>query len=297
MKYVITGGAGHISKPVVEKLLAAGNLVTVIGRNAENLKELVNQGATAAIGSVNDVKFLTETFEGANAVYTMVPPNFSAADWKAFIGQTGSNYAQAIKNTGVKYVVNLSSIGAHLPDGVGPVSGLYRIEQALNALKDVNVKHLRPSYFFNNFLASAGMVKHMNIIGSNFGGENFKVVLTDTNDIADAAAEELLNLNFSAHSVRYIASDERDINEVAKVLGTAVGKPELPWVVFSNEQAYEGMIGAGLPQEIARNYEEMGDAMNTGKMAEDYWKNHPAKLGKIKLEDFAKTFAAVYNAN
>src|SRR5258706_10242307 len=103
MKYVITGGAGHISKPIVEKLLAAGHLVTVIGRNAENLKELVNQGARAAIGSVNDVKFLTETFEAANAVYTMVPPNFSAADLKASIAQTGANYAQAIKNTGLKY--------------------------------------------------------------------------------------------------------------------------------------------------------------------------------------------------
>ena len=179
MKYVITGGAGHISKPIVEKLLAAGHLVTVTGRNAENLKDLVNKGAVAAIGSVDDVKFLSQTFEGANAVYTMVPPNFSAVDWKAWIGQVGTNYAQAVKNAGVKYVVNLSSIGAHLPDGVGPVSGLYRAEQALNALKDVNVKHLRASYFFNNLLANAGMVKQMNIIGSNFGGENFKIVLAD----------------------------------------------------------------------------------------------------------------------
>ncbi len=297
MEYVITGGAGHISKPIAEKLLAAGHLVSVIVRNAANLKELTDKGATAAIGSVDDVKFLAETFESANAVYTMVPPNFAATDWKGWIGQAGANYAQAIKNAGVKYVVNLSSIGAHLPDGVGPVSGLYRVEQVLNALKDVNVKHLRPSYFFNNLLANTGMVKHMNIIGSNFGGENFKLILTDTNDIAEAAAEELLNLNFTAHSVRYIASDERDVNEVAKVLGTAVGKPELPWVVFSNEQAYEGMVQAGLPPEIAKNYEEMGNASHTGKMAEDYWKNHPAKLGKTKLEDFAKTFAAVYNAN
>ena len=297
MKYVITGGAGHISKPVVEKLLAGGHLVTVIGRNAENLKELVAKGATAAVGSVDDIKFLTKTFQGADAVYTMIPPNMAAPDWKSWIGQTGANYAQAIKNAGVKYVVNLSSIGAHMAEGAGPVSGLYRAEQALNALKDVNIKHLRPSYFFNNLLGNAGMVKQMNIIGSNFGGKNFKMVLVDTNDIAEAAVEELLTLNFRGNSIRYIASDERDINEVAKILGVAVGKPELPWVVFSNEQAYEGMIQAGLPQEVAKNYAEMGNALNTGTMSEDYWKNHPATLGKIKIEDFAKTFAAVYNAN
>ena len=83
MKYVITGGAGHISKPVVEKLLAGGHLVTVIGRNAENLKELVAKGATAAVGSVDDIKFLTKTFQGADAVYTMIPPNMAAPDWKS----------------------------------------------------------------------------------------------------------------------------------------------------------------------------------------------------------------------
>jgi uncharacterized protein YbjT (DUF2867 family) len=117
MKYVITGGAGNISKPMAEKLLAVGHEVVVIGRNAENLKSLTDKGAKAAIGSVEDVAFLTETFKGADAVYTMVPPTFGAADWKAHIAQIGKNYADAIKAAGVKYVVNLSSIGAHLQKG------------------------------------------------------------------------------------------------------------------------------------------------------------------------------------
>ena len=139
------------------------------------------------------------------------------------------------------------------------------------------------------------MVKQMSIIGSNFGGDNFKMILTDTNDVGEAATEELLNLNFTGHSIRYIASDERNINEVAKIFGDAIGKPGLPWVVFTNDQAYEGMLQAGLPQEIARNFAEMGNALHTGIMQEDYWKHHPEKLGKVKIENFAKTFAAVYN--
>lgn len=297
MKYVITGAAGHISKPVAEKLLAGGHLVTVISRRAENLKELVGKGATAAIGSVEDVRFLTETFEDANAVYTMVPPNMAAADWKGYIAQTGANYAQAIKNSGVTHVVNLSSIGAHMSQGAGPVSGLYFAEQALNGLKNVNILHLRPSYFFDNLLSNSGLIKQLNIMGSNFGGEGFKMALAATSDIAEAAAAELLKLNFTGSSVRYIASDERDTSEIASLIGSAVGKPGLPWVVFSDEQAYGGMIQAGLPPEIAKNYEEMGHAIHTGKMTEDYWKNRPAQLGKVKLENFAKTFATVYNAN
>ena len=297
MKYVVTGGAGNISKPLAEQLLRAGHQVTVIGRNAEHLKPLTNLGAKAAIGSVDDLAFLKKTFAGADAVYTMVPPNYTTNDMKASIAEVGNNYAAALKTSKVKYVVNLSSVGAHLADGVGPVSGLYRVEQALNELQDINIKHLRPTYFFSNFLGNVGMVKNMNIIGGNFGGDDFKMLLADPNDIAEVAFEELSNLNFTGHSVRYIGSDERSTADIAKTIGSAIGNPQLPWVTFTDEQAYGGMLQMGLPENAAKNYAEMGHAMHDGSMFEDYWKHHPDKLGKTKLEDFAKTFAAVYNSN
>lgn len=297
MKYVITGGAGHISRPLTEKLLNAGHDVTVISRNAEHIKSLTDKGAKGAIGSVQDVDFLRKTFAGADAVYTMIPPKYDVTDLKAHIASVGKNYAEAIKANNIKYVVNLSSVGAHLRDGAGPPSGLYHVEQALNESKNTNIKHLRPVYFFANFLGNVGMVKNMNIIGGNFGGANFKMVLTDTNDIAEVAFEELSKLDFTGHSVRYIASDEPSTDDIAKSLGAAIGKPELPWVVFSDEQALGGMMQMGIPENIAKNYAEMGHAIHSGIFYEDYWKNHPAKLGKTKLEDFAKTFAAVYNAN
>jgi uncharacterized protein YbjT (DUF2867 family) len=294
MKYVITGGAGNISKPLTELLLKAGHQVTVIGRNAENLKDLTALGATAAIGSVDDVAFLTKTFTGANAVYTMVPPNYGASDMKAYIIQIGKNYTEAIKASGVKYVVNLSSIGAHLPKGAGPISALYQVEQSFNALRDVNILHLRPGYFFLNFLGSIGMVKHANILGSNWGSGDDKIVLVNPADIAPVAAEALLSLKFTGHTVKYIASDERTGSDIAKTLGSAIGKSDLPWIKFSDDDAYQGMVQAGLPNEIALNYREMGQLMNDGTLFEDYWKNRPA-LSKTKLEDFAKVFASAYN--
>ncbi len=295
MNYVITGGAGHISKPLAEKLLAKGHGVTVISRNAKNVAELVAKGAKAAIGSVEDAGFLTKTFAGAQAVYTMVPPDMGATDWKSWIGQIGKNYAQAIKANRVKYVVNLSSIGAHMSEGCGPVSGLHREENELNTLDDVHIKHLRPGYFYPNLFANITLAKNLGIIGGNFGGSTPLLVMSDTQDIAEVAAEELLNLGFAGHSIRYIASDEITSDEVAKILGAAIGKPELPWVIFSDEQAYSGAIQAGFPEEIAKNYVEMGGAIRSGKMVEDYFKHHPATLGKTKLKDFAKVFAAVYN--
>lgn len=297
MKYVITGSLGHISKPLSQKLINAGHEVTIISSKESNRPTIEKLGAKAAIGSVEDVAFLTSSFAGADAVYTMVPPNFAATNWKEWIGQIGKNYAAAIKANQIKHVVNLSSVGAHLPDGCGPVSGLYKAEQALNTLADVKIRHLRPTYFFDNLLANIGLVKQMDIMGSNFGEADEKIVLTATSDIVDAAFEELSSLQFNGHSVRYIASDERTSGEIAKIIGSAINKPSLPWVVFTNEQSTAGMLQAGLPEEATKNYVEMGDALHSGRMMEDFWKNHPSSLGKVKLEDFARTFAAVYNAN
>jgi uncharacterized protein YbjT (DUF2867 family) len=298
MKYVITGGAGNTAKTITENLLNAGHNVTVIGRHSEHLAHLIAKGAHAAIGSVEDVEFLKKAFAEADAVYTMAPPNHSiTSDWKGYIEQIGKNYAAAIKNSRIKYVVNLSSIGAHLEDGCGPVTGLHRVEEALNTLANVAIKHLRPSYFYQNLLANTGLVKHMSIIGSNFSvaAGNFPIV--DPADIAAVATEELLNHDFKGHTVRYIASDETGTNEIASALGQTIGKPDLKWIQFSDADALKGMLQAGLTEEIAKNYIEMGQALHTGKMTEDYQKNHPGSLGKIKLEDFAKQFAAVYNAN
>lgn len=296
MKYIITGGAGNISKPLTLALLKAGHAVTVIGRNAANLSELSAAGATAAIGSVEDIDFLTKTFTGADAVYTMVPPVYGVPDWKGYIGSIGENYAAAIKAAGVKFVVNLSSIGAHLPDGVGPVSGLYRAEQALNALTDVNIKHLRPSYFYNNLLANIGMIKGIGIIGANFETPEGKFPIVAPADIAAVAAENLLSLSFTHHSIQYIVSDEVSTDKIAAVLGESIGKPDLKWVLFTDEQALGGMLQAGVPEENARNYAEMNHSIQTGKMFEDYFTIHPPVSGKIKLADFAKDFAAAYNA-
>jgi uncharacterized protein YbjT (DUF2867 family) len=296
MKYVVTGGAGNISTPLVKNLLAAGHQVTVIGRNADHLKPLVQLGAKAAIGSVEDAAFLTQTFKGADAVYTMVPPKWDAANWKKHIGQVGENYAAAIKGSTIKQVVNLSSLGAHMPEGCGPVSGLFFAEKALNQLEGVHVLHLRPAYFYQNLLANIGLIKNAGIIGSNFAVSGNKFVIVDPSDIAEVATQALLN-PFTGKSVRYIASDEVSTDAIAQTIGAAIGKPDLKWVAFTDADTLNGMLHAGLSKEVAENYVEMGGAVNSGKMSEDYWKNKPATLGKVKLADFAKVFASVYAAS
>ena len=294
MKYVITGSLGHISKPLTASLVQAGHQVTVISSSADRIPAIEALGAQSAIGSVEDQQFLAKTFAGADAVYTMIPPTWAATDWKAHIHHIGKVYTDAIKTSGVKKVVNLSSLGAHMPDGCGPVSGLHHAENELNKLDGVTITHLRPGFFYYNMLANIGMIKGMGIIGGNYG-DNATLVLAHPTDIAAAAAEELQYTAATSHSIRYIASDERTTADIARVLGTAIGKPELPWINFKDEDSYNGMLQAGLSPDVAKNYTEMGHAMATGQMIADYVHHQPTHSA-TKLEDFATEFAAAYNA-
>lgn len=293
MKYVILGSLGNVSRPLTQKLIAAGHSVTVVSSNKERAEEIILMGAQAAIGSIEDVDFLINTFAGNDAVYTMVPPYFGASDWKRYIAGIGQNYALAIRTSRIKFVVNLSSIGAHLPSGCGPVSGLHFVEQTLNRLEDTNIKHLRPGFFYTNLLGNINMVKTMGIIGGNYGNHT-TMIYAHPEDIADIAFRELNELSFRGKSFRYIASDIKTTDETAQILGKAIEKPNLSWINFSDEDTFAGMIQSGVPEEIALNYTEMGHAMRKGDMQADFMKHRPLQLGKIKMETFAKTFADVY---
>jgi uncharacterized protein YbjT (DUF2867 family) len=295
MKYVITGGAGHIATPLAEQLLAAGHSVTVVGRSAEKLQSLVSKGATAAVGSVEDAAFIKTAFAGADAVYAMIPPNFVVENFRHYQNTVARNYTDAIVANNIQHVVVLSSIGAHMGNGAGPVDGLADFEDLLKKHSSLNVKFLRPSYFMYNLFAMIPLIKGMNITGGNFAGGEEKLVLVHTSDIAAAAAEELLSLNFTGYSVRYVAGDEKTGAEIAGTLSEAIGKPGITWIEFTDEQSLEGMKQAGLNETMSEAYTTMGRALREGKMQEDYWKNKPV-LGKIKLEAFAKEFAAAFNA-
>lgn len=294
MKYVITGSLGHISKPVVKKLVAAGHSVTVVSSHSDRAKDIQALGATAAVGSVEDPAFVHAAFTGADAVYLMIPPNWTPeGGWLQYQQKVTHHFLDAIRAHQIKNVVLLSSVGAHLRTGAGPVDGLGYCEEKLAELSDVNVKVLRPSYFYYNLFSMVPLIKNMNIMGSNFGSTDEKLVLTHTDDIADVVAESLLKLDFQGYSIEYIASDERHPKEIAQVLSAAVGKAGTPWVEFKDADALNGMLQSGLHPAIANGYVELGAGIRSGAVQADYWKHRPA-LGKKKLEDFAREFAAAY---
>ncbi len=175
MKITLTGSLGHIGKPLTQELVRKGHQVTVINSSLDKQKEIENIGAIAAIGSLEDVDFITTSFTNADVVYTMVPPaNYfdHNLDLLGYYERIGNNYAKAIEQTRLKKVVNLSTIGGHMNKGNGILTGAHHVENILNKLApDVAITHIRPTEFYYNLLLQVHSAKNNGFIGSNIGAE------------------------------------------------------------------------------------------------------------------------------
>jgi len=298
MKIILTGSLGNISKPLAIDLVKKGHSVTVISSKAERQAAIEAIGAKAAIGSMEDVDFLTTAFKGADVVYAMETLGAGAffdhnLDVMAGITKIGDNYKQAIQQSGVKHVVHLSSIGAHTNKGNGLLAFHYNVENSLRELPaNVSIKFMRPVGFYYNMFAFIPTIKAQGAIFSNYGGDE-KEPWVSPLDIAAVIAEEI-EKPFVGRTIRYVASDELSPNEVAKILGEAIGKPDLKWIAIPDEQLLNGMIGAGMNPQTAKGFVEMNESRRGGVLYQDYYQHKPV-LGKVKLIDFAKDFAAVYN--
>lgn len=295
MKIIVTGSLGHISKPLAIELVQKGHTVTVISSNPEKQKDIEALGATAAIGSLEDVNFLTATFTGADAVYTMVPPaNYfdQNLDVTAYCLRIGNNYVVAIRDSGVKHVVHLSSVGAHLVKHSGIILAHHDVEAILDKLADVAITYMRPVGFYYNLYSFVAMIKKDGIIAANYGADD-ELIWVSPIDIAATIAEEL-ETSPESREVRYVASDELTGNETASILGKAMGNPDLKWIIIANEQMQSGLEAAGIQPIIAAGLVEMYASQHNGVLTEDYYRNKPAVMGKVKLTDFAKEFAAAF---
>ncbi|SEC70424.1 Uncharacterized conserved protein YbjT, contains NAD(P)-binding and DUF2867 domains [Maribacter dokdonensis] len=297
MKITLAGSLGHIGRPLTQELVQKGHSVTVISSNAERQKDIEAMGAKAAIGAIENVDFITTAFRGADAVFCMVPPaNYfdHNLDLLAYYKNLGNNYAQAITQSGVKKVVNLSSIGAHMKEGNGILQGTFYVESILNALpSDVAITHIRPTEFYYNLLPQVHSAKENGFIASNIRGEVVNAWVSPT-DIASVIAEEITS-PLAGHKVRYVVSDELTYNALAKILGEAIGNSDLKWITLADEQLTEGLKAAGMQPAIAEDMTAMYAAINSGLLYEHYNQHKPKKIGTLKMKDFAQDFAEAYN--
>jgi uncharacterized protein YbjT (DUF2867 family) len=288
-----TGKTGHV---VAEQLLAAGVKVRALGRSKEKLAALTKLGAEPVVGDATRAADLTAAFRGADGVYAMVPPRYDAPDLLAHYDQVNGAIATAISESGVRRVVYLSSLGAELPGGMGPVTGLHHGEEKLRALPGLDLLLLRPGYFYENHYGSLGLIKSQGLNGSATN-PNVAFVQIASRDIGVAAAKALHARDFSGASVRELFGP-RDLSmtEATRILGSKIGKPDLKYVQFPDEGVVAALKGAGFSESTGRLFVEMSHGFNEGK-GRPTQPRTPANTGATTFESFAEEWAKAYQAS
>lgn len=289
---LVMGATGNIGSKITAHLLANGQKVRCVARHFPNKDAL--KGAEFAEGDANSVSFLTDAMRGCKAVFTLIPPNFHSHEVRFYQNKFGEVIAEAIEEAGVKKVVNLSSVGADLESGTGPILGLHDQEQRLNEITHADIVHLRPTYFMENLLGSIPEILSENAIFNTFASDT-PIPMIATRDIAARAAFLLMNPDFNLQTEEYLLG-ERDISfaQVTRILGTATNNPHLEYVEISAEKMKKRLMNAGIPEDWANAFNDLAISFNNGTIAGTIQRNK-INTTATSVEEFARTtFADTY---
>lgn len=291
----VMGATGNTGKKITEMLLKAGEDVRALGRTESKLAELQIAGAEVMAGDTNEVAFLTKAFRGADAVYTLLPTDPNSPDYRAAQDRQGEAIVEAVRNSGVKYVVALSSLGGDLTEGTGVIEGLHAQEERLKQLEGVNVLLLRPVSFFENFYNSLGLIKQSGINGDSVDA-GLAMPMIATRDIAEVVVTALAKRDWKGVLVRELLG-QRDLShsEATRIIGERIGKPDLQYVQFSYADEANALEQAGMSESFANLYVEMTRAFNEQRIKPSNGRT-PENTTPTRFEDFAGELAQAYKA-
>ncbi|HEX7126803.1 MAG TPA: NAD(P)H-binding protein [Thermodesulfobacteriota bacterium] len=291
----VMGATGHTGRQIAEALLAAGERVRALGRSPGKLAELERAGAEVLAGDAADAPFLTRAFRGADAVYTLLPTDRQSPDYLARQRQEGEAAVEAIRASGVRHVVFLSSLGADLGEGTGLIAGLHAQEARLARLPGVNLLLLRPVSFFENFYEQLPLVRQQGIVADSVAPD-LPHPMVATRDIAEVAAKALRARDWTGTVVRELLGPlDLTHAEATRILGARIARPDLAYVQLSCEEMVGALVQAGASESFARLYVEMTRAFNEGRVAARVGRT-PETATPTRFEDFAAELAQAYQA-
>jgi uncharacterized protein YbjT (DUF2867 family) len=258
--YVIAGVTGHVGSVVATKLLGKKEKVKVIVRDTAKGQAWSARGAEVAVGSLHDSAFLTSALKGAQGFFTLLPPDMAPPDIYATQRRGADAIAAAVSAAKVPHVVILSSVGADLESGTGPILGLHYLEGVLRKT-GTKLTAIRASYFQENVGMSLGPAKQMGIVPS-FAPADAPMPMVATKDIGELAAKCLLEPAARSEVVDLVGP-VYTMRQVAEKLGAALGK-ELKVVEIPQAGWHDAMKQAGMPEHVIGPYIEMYSGFGSG---------------------------------
>lgn len=295
MIITVMGATGQTGHTLCTRLLHAGATVRAVGRSQAKLAPLVAIGAEPWVGAADDARFLARAFEGADAAYLLLPYGLDVDDYLARQREQSEAMVAAIRASGLRRAVALSSVGAELDGGNGPIRSLHAHEARLRGVEGLDLLILRAGAFFENFVPALGAIREHGMVADAMAPD-VALPMIASRDIAEAAAQALLAADWRGVQVRELLG-QRDLSyaEATRILGERIGQPELPYVQMPSEEMAGILAGAGFSASLAGLYVELAEAISAGRIRSLEGRN-AGNSTPTAFETFADELAAMYHA-
>lgn len=259
--FVIAGVSGQVGSVVADRLLTAGKAVRAIVRDPAKGTGWFARGAEVAIGDLRDGAFMTAILRDASGCFVLIPPDYTATDVSAGQRQIADAIAAGVRASGVPRVVLLSSVGADLAEGTGPIAGLHYFEEGLRDTGAILIA-VRAGYFQENAGAALVPAREAGIFPNFAERDDLAFPMNATRDVGEEIARILLAPPGASHVVD-IVGPSYSARDVAAALGGALGKP-LQVINLPRNQWVPTLTQAGLSSSGAESLGEMYDALGRG---------------------------------
>ncbi len=254
---VVTTPTGQIGARLVQELLNAGETLRLIARDVARLPHAVRDRVEVVEGSHGDAAVVDRAFEGADALFWVVPPNPKAASLKAAYLDFSRPACAAVQRFGVDHVVDVSALGAdsRWRDHAGLMTVAYHMDDMFATAAAAHRALAMPS-FMDNMLMQLQPIREQGMFFGPLDGD-LKATSCATRDIAAAAARLLTDRSWSGQgTVPVLGPEDLSPNDMAATMSDVLGKPvryqQVPFDAFEAQ-----LRGQGMSDAFVRGFVEM----------------------------------------
>lgn len=281
--YVVFGANGNTGKVVASTLLARGEKVRVVARDAAKVADLSARGAEVVTADVLDVAGVAKALAGAKGAYLLVPPDMTSTDLVGRGKKIVDTYVAALAESPVPHAVVLSSVAAQQPSGTGPIVITHYAETNLPKAKGTVFTFVRAAYFMENILANVGAMKGDGVLPVFGGGEGYPFPMIATHDIGVVAADALLRAAPKEHAwIELSGPKEYAFTDAAAIATETLGRPVKP-LVLPIDAMVPTLTGFGISANVAGLYREMTEGLGKGLVT--FEGKGTAVRGKVTLAE------------
>ncbi|MFJ1869291.1 NAD(P)H-binding protein [Streptomyces sp. NPDC088097] len=262
---VITAPTGNIGRRLLPLLLDStpAEALRVIVRDPARLPDAVRERVEVVTGSHGDPEVVDRAFEGADAVFWLVPPDASMTPDDAYCGFTRPA-AKSLVAHGVGHVVGVSALGRGTPVAGG--AGLVTASLAMDDLiADTGVAYraLANASFFENLLEEVDSIRERGVF-TDAADAARKAPLVAVADIAAVAAGLLLERSWTGtDSVPVLGPQDLSPDDVARIMTEQLGRP-VRYERQPLDELYATLVGYRLDEAFAQGVVDMKRAKNEG---------------------------------